>query len=33
MNKLIENPQKGMQSFDALMKLQEKIDKSSNEHK
>lgn len=33
MNKLIENPQKGMQSFDALMKLQEKIDKSSNEQK
>ena len=30
MNKLMENPQKGMQSFDALMKLQEKIDKSSN---
>ena len=24
MNNLIENPQKGMQSFDALMKLQEK---------
>lgn len=33
MNKLIENPQKGMQSFDALMKLQEKIDKSSNGQK
>jgi hypothetical protein len=33
MNKLIENPQKGMQSFDALMKLQEKIDKSSSEQK
>lgn len=33
MNKLIENPQKGMQSFDALMKLQEKIDKSSNVQK
>lgn len=29
MNKLLENPQKGMQSFDALLKLQEKIDKSS----
>jgi hypothetical protein len=33
MNKLFENPQKGMQSFDALMKLQEKIDKSSSEQK
>lgn len=33
MNKLMENPQKGMQSFDALMKLQEKLDKSSNEPK
>lgn len=30
MNKLMENPQKGMQSFDALMKLQEKIDKAQN---
>ena len=29
MNKLLENPQKGMQRFDALLKLQEKIDKSS----
>lgn len=33
MNKLFENPQKGIQSFDALMKLQEKIDKSSNGQK
>lgn len=33
MNNLIENPQKGMQSFDALMKLQEKMDKSSNKQK
>ena len=29
----LRNPQKGMQSFDALMKLQEKIDKSSSEQK
>lgn len=28
-SKLMENPQKGMQSIDALMKLQDKIDKSS----
>ncbi len=33
MNKLLDNPQKGIQSFDALMKLQEKIDKSSNGQK
>ena len=33
MNKLIENPQKGMQSFDALMKLQEKMDKAQNNQK
>lgn len=33
LNKLIENPQKGMQSFDALMKLQEKIDKSQGGQK
>ncbi len=33
MNKLFENPQKGVQSFDALMKLQEKIDKSTNGQK
>lgn len=26
MNRLLENPQKGMQSFDALMELQKKID-------
>lgn len=29
MNKLLENPQKGIQSFDALLKLQEKLDKVS----
>lgn len=33
MNKLMENPQKGMQSFDALMKLQEKMDKAQNNQK
>lgn len=33
MNNLINNPQKGMQSFDALMKLQEKIDNSQKENK
>ena len=33
MNKLMENPQKGMQSFDALMKLQEKIEKVQNNQK
>lgn len=33
MNKLLENPQKGIQSFDALMKLQEKIEKVQNNQK
>lgn len=33
MNKLMDNPQKGMQSFDALMKLQEKIDGSQKDNK
>lgn len=33
MNKLIENLQKGMQGFDALMKLQAKIGNFSNGQK
>ena len=33
MNNLISNPQKGIQSFDALMKLQEKIDSSQKNQK
>ena len=33
MNNLINNPQKGMQSFNALMKLQEKIDGSQKGNK
>lgn len=33
MNKLMDNPKKGMQSFDALMKLQEKIDGSQKDNK
>lgn len=33
MNKLMDNPQKRMQSFDALMKLQEKIDGSQKDNK
>lgn len=33
MNNLMNNPQKGMQSFDALMKLQEKIDSSQKDTK
>ena len=33
MNNLMSNPQKGIQSFDALMKLQEKIDSSQKNQK
>lgn len=33
MNKLMDNPQQRMQSFDALMKLQEKIDGSQKDNK
>lgn len=33
MNNLISNPQKGIQSFDELMKLQEKIDSSQKNQK
>lgn len=33
MSKLMENPQKGIQSFDALLKLQEKIEKTQENNK
>lgn len=33
MNKLLDNPQKGMQSLDVLMQLQEKIGKTAKEDK